>query len=620
MTSYAGIDNPLDGSLYTGGSSPTQDVPGKYEVGLAGRGYMIDHAVDLNGFRNLHFARDSVPALRAQADTANTPGEQSLNRDDLWRRAAESWHHGAGQTNFDRPTSDSARFRTSKGIDPWTQWQLSLLPDTASIRTSANTNLRLTTAGGYTYLADGNSLLFTSDITASPVVWTTVTGTPAVPCQGITTDGNTIYAAYGASGVYTTTRGGASASSYNTLPCTVLGYVKGRLMAANANSVYNITSTTPPAALLAHPNTDFSWVGFAEGPGYIFAAGFSGNRSLIYKITIQADATALTAPVVAGELPSGEIVRSIKGYLGLLCVGTDAGLRLASISSSGDLTFGALIPTTSPVYNFEPADRFVWYGLTNYDSGSTGLGRMDLTAFISPLTPAYATDLMATGQGTVRSIATAQSRRVFTVDGLGVFAQSTNLVSSGTLTSGRVTYGVADDKVAMFADLRTLPLAGTVAVSLAANGASSTSIGSFSSIGATAPSYPLVAGQVRGEYFETTLTLSRAAAKTTGPTITRLVLRAYPAPTRSATWIVPILLNPTLQDVNGDEYYCNPLAERQFVENLWRTQQLVTFQEGAASYTVLVDDFRWVPVKRSDDFGNTTFIGSLVVNLKEVQQ
>lgn len=621
MTTFAGIDNPLDGAFYSGGGSTTTDVPGRFEVAVAGRGYMIDHAVDLNGFRGMHFARDSVQALRAQADTANTPGEQSLSRQDLWRRAAESWHHGSGQTYLDRSDSDSARFNSSKGVDCWTKWALSLLPDTRSIRASANTNLRLTAAGTYTYLADGNSLLYTTDVTAGPVVWTTVTGTPAASNAWVTTDGNNVYAAYGASGIYSTTRGAAAAASYNTLACTLIGYVKGRLMAANLNSIYNVTAAgAPPAALLAHPNTDFTWVGFAEGPGFIYAAGFSGTRSLIYKITLQPDATALTPPVVAGELPTGETVRSVKGYLGMLLVGTDSGLRVASIDTSGNLTFGALIPTSSPVLNFEPADRFVWYGLTNLDGTSTGLGRVDLTAFISPLTPAYATDLMATGQGSVLSISTNQSRRVFTVSGLGVFGESGNKVTSGTLLSGRIAYGVADDKVAMFGDLRTTPLAGQVTVGLAANGGSSTAIGTHSLAGATSPDYPFTAGQVRAEFFETTLTLSRSAGLTTGPTVTRLVLRAYPTPTRSATWTVPILLHTTLLDSNESEYSEDPLGQRQYLETLWRSQQLITFQEGAASYTVLLDDFRWVPIKRSGDLANSTFDGTLVLTLKEVAQ
>ena len=92
--------------------------------------YMLDLAADLNGFRGQHFSRESQPVLRAQADTGSTPGEQSINREDLWRRAQESWHHGAGQVYLDRADSDSSRFLSSKGVNVWDKWALSLLHDT----------------------------------------------------------------------------------------------------------------------------------------------------------------------------------------------------------------------------------------------------------------------------------------------------------------------------------------------------------------------------------------------------------------------------------------------------------------------------------------------------------
>jgi hypothetical protein len=618
MTLTVGIDTPLDAALYGGGAAATQNVPGRFEVAINGVGFMVDHAADLNGFRNMHFSRQSTPALRAQADTANTPGEQSLNREDLWRRATESWHKGAGQTYLDRSDSDSARFSASKGVDVWTRWQLSLLPDVTQSRASANTNLRLTVAGSYTYLGDGNGLLFSNNLGA----WTAVTGTPAASCGWVTTDGNNVYAAYGASGIYSTTRGAATASSFNTLACTHVSYVKGRLMAANANVIYNVTASgAAPAALFTHPNTDFTWVGFAEGPGFIFAAGYSGTRSLIYKITIQPDGTALAIPVVAGELPTGETVRTIKGYLGLLLVGTDTGIRVASIDSAGNLTFGSQIPTLSAVQNFEPSDRFVYYGLTNYDSVSTGLGRIDLTQFISPLTPAYASDLMATGQGAVLSVCTpVAGSRMFAVSGLGVYVQSASKVVSGTLTSGRITHGVADEKVAMFTDLRTAPLAGTVSVSLAVDGGTPVALTPvFNTAGATRPTSPIPALQTRGEFFENTLTLTRSGTDTTaGPTVTRLVLRAYPAPTRGMQWIVPVLLHTRMKDSNGADYAEDPLLQRQYAESLLRSQQLIAFQEASVSYTVLIDDLKWVPIKRTGDAANKSYDGTLVFYMKEL--
>lgn len=612
------LASPFNSPFSSGGSGTTADVPGRFHIALGGRGYMLDLATDNNGFRGTHFSRKSTAILRNQADTANSPGEQSLNRDSTWRRAVESWHHGAGQTYFDRAdsASDAARFNTSKGVNVWTKWQMSLLNDTSNQLVSANTNLRLAASGTFTYVADGNSLRYTADITANPVVWTTVTGTPASACQFVTSDGFTVYASYGASGIYSTARGTATAASFNVTASTILGYVKGRLMSANGNALYNITSGAAQTLILTHPNTDFSWVGFAEGPGFIYAAGYSGNRSLIYKITIQADGTALSAPIVAGELPTGETVRTIKGYLGTLSIGTDLGVRFATISAAGDLTIGALIKTTSPVFNFEPADAYIWYAMSNYDATSTGLGRLSPGVFTDTLVPAYASDLMASAQGAVLSISTQGSRRCFTVSGVGVFVESASKVPSGNLTSGKVTFGIGDPKVAMFLDLRHTPLAGSISVALSTDGGTPVTSGTSNSAGSTQPVYPINLAQSRGETFETTLTLTRDTVITAGPTITRATLRAFPAPTRSFTMVAPILMHSVVQDVNGNDVYCDVEAERVFLEGLMTAELLVTFQQGSATYSVLVDDITEVPIKPSRD--RTGFDGTLVLFLKDV--
>ena len=63
--------------------------------------------------------------------------------------------------------------------------------------------------------------------------------------------------------IYTTNTGITTSAVYNTLNCTTLRWVKARWMAAQDNSIYNVTSGTPPAALFSHANTDWEWVDFA---------------------------------------------------------------------------------------------------------------------------------------------------------------------------------------------------------------------------------------------------------------------------------------------------------------------------------------------------------------------
>ena len=600
---------PLNQPIYSGVGLSTE-IPFRYPIAINGRPYRLDLEVQ---DRELRFSQQTVSVLRAQADTGSQTGEQSINPEGLWRRTQDTWHRGAGQTYRDREQSDPARFRSSKGIDPWTKWALTLLPDTSQALASAGTNLPLAVAGNNLYVGDVQVLRRTTDLSA----WTAVTGTPAVNIGTIASDGANVYATYGASGLWSTPRGGAAATQYTTQACTLVRYVLGRLIVANGPTVWNFTASgAAPAALLNHPNADWTWVDAAAGPTAIYLAGYSGDKSLIYRTTIKADGTALDAPIVAGPLPDGEIVRSIEGYLGFLLVGTDSGLRVAQIESDGSLTFGARIPTGSAVRCFEPQDKYVWYGLSNYDTVSTGLGRVDLSESTGPLVPAYASDLMVTGQGEVMSVVTFANKRVLTVSGSGVWKQSTSLVASGTLDAGVLSYGLVDPKVALFLDLRHQILAGVVRVSLATDGGAFASVGASERQNTTSPGMGLACNQARGEAFEVRVTLERSATVTAGPQFNRYTLRVNPAPPRTSIFTVPLLLHSTLES-DGEDVHVNVRAERDAIELLYQSQAVVTYQDGNRSHLVTVQDAFWLPQQPIGDGG---FNGTLVVRLKEVTQ
>lgn len=599
--------------FYTGAA--TSDlVPAVFPVALNGRPYLIDR-------KSNEWGRKSIALLRYQTDTGNLPGEQSLSQEELWRRAQDSWSHGAGQSFVDRADSDPARFRRSKGVDVWSRWQLSLLPDTVSRRASSATNLMLETAGSYLYLTDGASLLFTQDVTVSPV-WTAVTGLPAVAASAMTSDGFSVWTAHGTSGIYRSTRGAASSSSYVTGTVGLVGYVKGRLMAAQGGALFNVTASGAlPAPLYTHPNTDFRWIGFAEGKNVLYAAGFSGDKSLIYRTAVKADGTALDVPQVAGELPDGETVRSIRGYLGYVVVGTDLGFRFAVADNNGDLTFGSLVNIGRAVYAFEPQDRFVWFGWSNYDTVSTGLGRMDLTVFTggaaNAYTPAYASDLMATGQGTVVSVVTFQNIRVFAVSGLGVYGQAATKVASGTLESGSITYGLPDAKVAMLVDVRTQPLNGSFSTAVSVDGGVFTDAGTASSVGSTSATFQL--GQRQGTTFELRETLNRSSVDATvGPVVIRHTLRSYPAPPRGELIFLPLLLEERVTTDDGAEYTFDVRAEFDALRSMVQDHVLVTLQDGDERLSVFVEEFQWQPRAKVGKFGSAFYNGTMVLKMKSV--
>lgn len=594
--------------FYTGASTSSDE---RFDVAIGGHGYMIDTAYmrDSQSLSSLGFGRDTVSMIRQQADTANKPGEASLNPEGLWRRSLESWHHGAGQTWYDKPDSDSFRFRASKGVDPWTKYALTLLPDTTQAASSANTNLALAVASGRLYMIDGTGVKVTG---VGNTTFAAATGLPAGSPTSITSDGTSVYVSYASpagNGVWASS--GTAFTQYVTTggDTPLVRYVKGRLLAFSA-SIYNpITTGAYPAALWT-PSPTITWVDATEGPNHIFIAGYRADQSWVYKTAVKQDGTALDVPTVAATLPDGEIVRSLQGYLGFVIIGTDKGVRFATPDGNGNLTLGSVIPTSSPVLCAEGQDRFVWYGLTNYDLTSTGLGRLDLQNFTDNDTPAWASDLMATGQGSVTSVVTYIGKRVFTVSGLGCYIESGSKVPTGTIDSGRITYGIPDNKTAIVLEVRHDPLPVSAQVTLAvAIDSGSPVVAGVSSLTGTSVSPPdaFELNQARGTYFEITSTLAGAL------TLRRVTMQADPSATRTVIYQVPVLLFDTI-NIGPVQTHMDVQAEFSYLIELFESRQVVNYQEANDTYRVVVDDFTWKPDHRAADFWN----GTLVLRLKGV--
>lgn len=578
------------------GSATSTLVPWPFPVSLDGHTFNVQWDKDSIGVWGAKFKRETLPLVRNQADQSNTPGEQSISPEQLWRRSQDTWLAGEGQVYLDRATSNIARYNDSKGINPWNPWQLSLLNDTAQVYVSANTGLQCLNTGTNVYLIDGTNLKFTPDLST----YTTVTGMTGSPLS-MDTDGGNIYTANNTNGIYSGTLGGASVASYATGTVTLVRYAKSRLMAAGGGKLYNvIAGGALPSPLLDLSSRAFTWVDICGANTQIYAAGYSGTSSIIYRTAVLADGTALAVPTVAAELPDGEIVRSLAAYLGYVLIGTDKGVRFCQVNSDGSLTLGGIISTTSPVYCFEPQSRFVWYGLSNYDGGNSFLGRMDLTTFTNPLVPAYASDLQAHATGTVRSVITFNNKRYFTVDGYGLVGETGACVSSGTFVSGVISYGLADPKVAMYVDLKHDPLKGSIQVGIINDindpilaVSSAKTIGISATQGTVSPAYSYPAGQLIGENFQIVLTLAPDGSGNS-PVLTRWILRSMPIPVRTAQWNVPLMLFSTV--VAGDkDFTINVPNELNYLYGLWQSQKVFTYQVGFDSYQVVLYDYQWLP-------------------------
>ena len=415
------------------------------------------------------YIRQTAPFNKEQQDTGAEPGEQSLTG--WWLRSQSSFHNGTGIKFYDPSAGETVahRFTDSDNVDVWTKGQVTLLKETA--------NMTGVTTGVYKLISilDSSTDKILAWIPASTTIknytpsgtaveYTHVTGigTPLdTAILAIATDGINLFIAdndHIYTGPIATPTAGYS-RYYNTgSEQVVLGWVKQRLVACIGAAVYELTNTKGsthalPTATYTHPNADWVWSSVSEGGSAIYAAGYAGGNSAIYKFVLSTAGVmpTLTSGIVAAQLPIGEIIYKIESYLNYLVIGTNKGMRVASISdTTGDLFYGPLIfEDTNGVRDFAFRDRFVWAAGTV--NGCAGLYRVDLGTEIETLRFAYAKDAYlstATGYATSVDFVGNTDQIAFTTSGSnGIAIQSTTVLSTtGSITTGKIRFSTLEPK------------------------------------------------------------------------------------------------------------------------------------------------------------------------------
>jgi hypothetical protein len=598
------------------GTATSYNVPDIFPIAINGRPYLVD-------FKSGQFARGFEPRVRDSVDQSTSPGEAAINPQGLWRRGETSWHYGAGQRYADTAEAQDYRFYSSKGINPWTKGQATLLNAVKESLNSTNTNLLLTVTDTRVYVVDGQNLKYTTDPFAASPSWSTASGLPTgLTPRDIASDGTNVYLTYaGTTNSYGLWKYSAADVASNVAYGHQLYYVdfvKGNLMVSGnstggAPDLYYNPSGNIGGDNYSHPITTWNWVGFAAGQSAIYAAGYAGTRGAIYKITITS-AGVLDQPVVALEFPSGEVPLAIYGYLGAILIGTNKGVRYAVADSNSNLTAGSLIPTSGDVVSFAADEKYVWFNWSNYDGVSTGLGRLDLSTFISANTPAHATDLMQTSTANVLSVATFNKKRLFSISADGIYVEDTdNLVASAEIVTGTYRWGIPDRKFVAKFDLRTTPLVGTITPSISIDSADYVSMGAHNVTSttesvATAPQNKFIESKFK-------LTFARGTA-TTGPTLTRWMARAYASPARSQVFRVPILMHHNLR-VKDVEYYQDVEQELQNLRDLVTNPRVVNYQENTETYSVVLEDLEFQILDGYQQ--NWDLEGTCIITMRSVQ-
>jgi hypothetical protein len=606
---------------YYSGTAVSVLVPNVFPVAIDGRPFMVDQ-------KSGKFQRGYEQRVRDSTDDSTSPGEAAINPGGLWRRGQDSWHAGAGQQYADMNESAPYRFYKSKGVNPWVKGQLSLLNATKLPASSVmtGTNLKMIEVDGYVYVADNQTLKYSTNPYAATPTWTSVTtGAPATAINDITTDGEQVYVAYTNEGVLKTAIGGASltdhyATSGGTYNYTKLGFAKGYVIGVHNDTASTHVHIIPYAASTSHGTAtatlrdpNFVCTGIVGGQNHIYISGHANNVGVVYRLGIKADGTVDVA-VVALELPNSEYPTALHGYLGFIIIGTNKGVRYCSADSQGNLIAGSLIPTSGDVKGFSSEDRFVWFSWSRYDDTSGGLGRLDLSTFIAPNTPAFSTDLMYSSGNDVQSVVTLSSKRLFTISGVGVIAEDTaNLVASGEIETGIWRWGIPDRKFIAKIDTRSTPLVGSITSYLKIDDGEYESAGTWSVADDVENSFD--GSDTKAIEAEFKYVLERGTA-TTGPTFTRWMARAYAAPFRSQVFSVPVLLHESIT-VRGKEYYYDVDEQQTFFDDLIESPRIITLQIGSFTHNVILEDIVWEPV---DSVGNSwSFNGTLVVTLRSVE-
>jgi hypothetical protein len=439
------------------------------------------------------YERATAPFRKEQFDSQTNPGEQSLTG--WWLRSQNSFHTGKGITFYDplsNPyattiSTNSYRFADSQGVDVFEEGQVTLL------KTVVNTHQTTGPIVGTDHQhvnqhvrsiqwSSTNGVLLHDEFHIDKIA-ANGTVTPFVAYVGGTDE--KVYAVCddGVFAYWVTNKvqGGANkihmykkalTDNTTTIPSPMFSgtgvviqyatmeFIKDRIVLCVNNSVYELTTvaTTLPTPIFTNQNTNYHYTTIAASGPAIYTAGHSGIYSTIQKYTLETTGAmpTLTSPVVAAELPAGEIVEKLYYYLGYMCIGTNKGIRVATVNDQdGSLTYGPLIVETSqPVYDFAGRDRFIW-AASGIGALDGGLIRVDLGTEIDSLRFAYANDLQI--QQSTEHYTTgvaflgATNRLTFTTaykvtDGAIYLESPTELVTNGYLTTGYIRYNTLEHK------------------------------------------------------------------------------------------------------------------------------------------------------------------------------
>lgn len=410
-----------------------------------------------------------------------------------------------------------------------------------------------------------------------------------------------------------------------------------------------VLATNNTLPIYSHPNSAWVWTGVCEGPNAIYASGYSGDSSAVYRLSLDASGQVpmLSKAVTAADMPRGEYITSLGSYIGKFMVfGTNKGIRVGTIDTSGYVSSGYITygPLTTVTSGYDPAsgtnltpsivnaevkaimfqDRFAYCTVSNYiDNGdgtySSGLIKIDLSREIAPNQMAYATHLRVPSTNVVTDVAVfgRDNRIIIGVTGNGAYIQSnTKLCDSGYIQTGLIRYNTLEDKHFKLIKLRVqAPIVGNIKVS------SVDTAGSVTDIITVTQDYDLTQDittnvALPGESYAMRFTLYPLDATFTASTLNGYQLKALPAVKRNRLYTIPLLC----YDFEGDRYnmivgYEGRSIERiQALENIEAQGDVIIFQDFTTDEYVqgVIESMQFMrmtpPERRFKGFGGIIYV------------
>jgi len=238
----------------------------------------------------------------------------------------------------------------------------------------------------------------------------------------------------------------------------VMEFIKERIVMAANNKIYEFggSATALPTELYTHPSTAHVYTSITASGNAIYVAGYNGIQSTIQKFTLNSSGVmpTLTFASVSAEMPVGEIVFSIKYYLGTLLIGTNKGVRVANIADDGSIIYGPLsFESEQPIYDFAFRDKFAW--CASNVNGKPGVTRIDLSTQIEPLRFPYANDVYynedLNRSTTACAFLDGTDRLAFCTnnngtDGTVYIEDVDTLTATGYITTGFIRYATIEKK------------------------------------------------------------------------------------------------------------------------------------------------------------------------------